>query len=377
MHSVLPILVEATYLISFIMFACFSHFLQVTKFDELLEKVRKQASECSKLTGEKYDHCVATGIAEDVIQMEDKKVQMTKYRDLMSGRLRNYTCSDETMETSKPLRSLHMTIDNKRYNMDILFDSPSAKIWVMHNFISEEECKILEAHGMPRLSRATVAGEDGLSVVSENRKAQQASYNLHQDHEDDPLRGLDSRIRTVTNRHAGYNLQAPGQEDFTIIQYNKDDQYTPHCDGSCDGTDHKAGGRVATAVMYCRTATKGGGTTFTKADVFVKPTSGMATFFSYKGLDGKMEDGYTEHSGCPVLEGEKWITTSWMREGVTQADPWHTFDPSGVKILETRSSSVNEETEVSKYYNIMHICILHTIIKILLNTVNMYIIFIF
>ena len=35
-----------------------------------------------------------------------------------------------------------------------------------------------------------------------------------------------------------------------------------------------------------------------------------------KGSDGRMDDGYTEHSGCPVLEGEKWITTVWMRDGV-------------------------------------------------------------
>ena len=28
----------------------------------------------------------------------------------------------------------------------------------------------------PKLARATVAGEDGTSIVSENRKAQQASY---------------------------------------------------------------------------------------------------------------------------------------------------------------------------------------------------------
>ena len=31
--------------------------------------------------------------------------------------------------------------------------------------------------------------------------------------------------------HSGFKLKPPGQEDFTIIQYNVDDQYTPHCDG--------------------------------------------------------------------------------------------------------------------------------------------------
>jgi len=52
------------------------------------------------------------------------------------------------------------------------------------------------------------------------------------------------------------------------------------------------------------------------------------------GPDGRMDDGYTEHSGCPVLEGEKWITTVWMRDGVDDAHPWTSYDPNGVKMLD-------------------------------------------
>lgn len=52
----------------------------------------------------------------------------------------------------------------------------------------------------------------------------------------------------------------------------------------------------------------------------------------------------TEHSGCPVIEGEKWITTFWMREGVTEADPWTAYDPSGVRMM---TASDDEEGEVS------------------------------
>jgi hypothetical protein len=62
------------------------------------------------------------------------------------------------------------------------------------------------------------------------------------------------------------------------------------------------------------------------------------TFFAYKGSDGRMDDGYTEHTGCPVLEGEKWITTMWMREGVTAEENWTIYDPSGIKILESQSN---------------------------------------
>ena len=86
-------------------------------------------------------------------------------------------------------------------------------------------------------------------------------------------------------------------------------------------------------IIFLKVPERGGATTFTKADIFVKPKVGMATFFSYRGPDGRVDEGYTEHSGCPVLEGEKWITTVWMRDGVSREEPWTMFDPSGVKML--------------------------------------------
>jgi hypothetical protein len=261
---------------------------QMTKFDELLVKVKEKTSSCSLLEGEQFDLCFAKGIADDIIKTEDQKTEIVKYRDLMSSRLRNYTCADETMNTSEPLKSAKVDIRGKVYNTDILYDTPEAKIWVMHDFISENECEVLEKHGRSRLTRATVSGSDGSSYVSETRKAQQATYGSHEHNKNDPLYDLYSRVLEMTNKHAGYELKPDGQEYFTTIQYNKDDQYTPHCDGGCEGDDHKSGGRVATAILYCQVAIKGGGTTFTKTDTFIKPTRGMATFFSYKGPDGKM-----------------------------------------------------------------------------------------
>lgn len=80
---------------------------------------------------------------------------------------------------------------------------------------------------------------------------------------------------------------------------------------------------------------RGGATTFTSADVIVKPEFGTAVFFSYIGSDGGMDDGLTEHSGCPVLEGEKWLGTMWMRKGVSVEQPYTMFDASGgTKITE-------------------------------------------
>lgn len=39
-----------------------------------------------------------------------------------------------------------------------------------------------------------------------------------------------------------------------------------------------------------------------------------------------MDNGFTEHSGCPVYEGEKKIVTQWIRLGVDDENPWDSFN---------------------------------------------------
>ena len=85
-------------------------------------------------------------------------------------------------------------------------------------------------------------------------------------------------------------------------------------------------------VMYCEMppAGSGGATTFTKANVLVKGSPGDSVFFSYLGSDGLMDDGLTEHSGCPVTGGQKFIATMWFRKGVDGVAQQHfKYDPQG------------------------------------------------
>ncbi|MCI19162.1 prolyl 4-hydroxylase subunit alpha-1-like, partial [Trifolium medium] len=47
----------------------------------------------------------------------------------------------------------------------------------------------------------------------------------------------------------------------------------------------------------------------------VKPIKGNAVLFWSMGLDGQ-SDPDSVHGGCPVLAGEKWSATKWMRQSV-------------------------------------------------------------
>jgi hypothetical protein len=63
----------------------------------------------------------------------------------------------------------------------------------------------------------------------------------------------------------------------------------------------------------------------------------MAAFFSYIGPEDRMDTGLTKHSGCPVLEGEKWLCTMWMRKGVSLERPSSALDASGNEKIDPNS----------------------------------------
>ena len=94
------------------------------------------------------------------------------------------------MESSPVLSSYEFTTpDNETYNVDVLLDHTHAKIWTIKNFLKPQECADLMEYGRPRLTRATVAAEDGSSIISEHRKANQAGYDFvpSEKHPTDPL----------------------------------------------------------------------------------------------------------------------------------------------------------------------------------------------
>jgi prolyl 4-hydroxylase len=65
-------------------------------------------------------------------------------------------------------------------------------------------------------------------------------------------------------------------------------------------------------VMYLNTPDGGGATTFPDVGLEVAPVRGNAVFFSYAMAD---PSSLSLHGGAPVLEGEKWVATKWLRMG--------------------------------------------------------------
>jgi len=185
------------------------------------------------------------------------------------------------------------------------------RVIVFGGLLSHEECDELMAMAGKRLARSeTVQTDTGASEVNEARTSQGMFFDRG---ENELCRRIEARI--------GALLQWPVEngEGIQVLHYRPGAEYKPHYDyfdpaQSGTPTILKRGGqRVATMVMYLNDPVIGGGTTFPDVQLEVAPVKGNAVFFSYERAHPVSR---TLHGGAPVVEGEKWVATKWLREGV-------------------------------------------------------------
>ena len=203
---------------------------------------------------------------------------------------------------------LYLDAGDRRVHVLNAMENP--RIVVLGNLLSDEECDALIELAKPRLARSlTVATKTGGEEVNEDRTSNGMFF---QRGEHEVVRRLEARLARL--------LDWPEEngEGLQILHYRPGAEYKPHYDyfdpvEPGTPTILKRGGqRVATIVMYLAEPDKGGGTTFPDVNLVVAPKRGNAVFFSY---DRPHPVTRTLHGGAPVLEGEKWIATKWLREG--------------------------------------------------------------
>lgn len=288
--------------------------------------------------------CIESSVANQMEKANEEIAFQAQIRTQMAEGYENYTCADYDMPTTKAVDTKTWYNNGVVRKVDVLLERPASKVHLVKNFITPEECRAMEEAAEKKLHRATVADGKGGSEHSPNRKAMQAGIKIpwQLEKEGNPLTTISRRVYDYVNHVLDLDIKENGQEDLMSIQYfgrgeddKEPDRYTPHCDGDCNGMEFKEGNRMATMVMYCTIPEVGGATNFRNSGIHVVPEVGSATFFSY--IDPEtfiMDNRFTEHSGCPVIKGEKKIVTQWVRLGVSDEDPWDSFNTLGLKIKE-------------------------------------------
>ena len=185
------------------------------------------------------------------------------------------------------------------------------RVVVFGGLLSHEECDGLVALARTRLARSeTVDNQTGGSEVNAARTSDGMFFE----------RGEFELIDTIERRLAALlNWPLDHGEGLQVLRYRSGAEYKPHhdyFDPSQPGAASilaRGGQRVATLIMYLSSPERGGGTVFPDAGLEVAPIKGNAVFFSY---DRPHQATRTLHGGAPVLAGEKWVATKWLREGV-------------------------------------------------------------
>ena len=200
-------------------------------------------------------------------------------------------------------------------NYTLLNDTPLIKKW--NNFLSKEECQELIEYGKQGLVPGKVVNANGDSIV--NYAHRNASVSITDSPE--VLLKLDS-IRDKISEYI--EMDKSRFEKCTITHYAVGQNFKTHPDYfiSLDTEIHKkathqrckmGGNRVSTVILYLNDVIKGGETYFPWLNLKIKSEQGNMVQFDYDYEDF-MNNIHSEHAGMPVLEGEKWIITIWVRE---------------------------------------------------------------
>jgi prolyl 4-hydroxylase len=213
---------------------------------------------------------------------------------------------------AEPLRlPKGVVLDAAGHAVEVGFSMENPNIALLEGLLTDSECDALVGASAGKLERSLVVDrQSGGQLPSEVRSSEGAHF---QRGENDLIRAIEARISALTG------LRLEQGEPLQILHYGLKGEYLPHHD-YFDPMDPgtavilKTGGqRIATLVIYLNTPEEGGGTHFPELDLEVKARKGSAVYFEYMNKSGQI-DSRSLHAGLPVLKGEKWIATKWLRE---------------------------------------------------------------
>jgi prolyl 4-hydroxylase len=185
------------------------------------------------------------------------------------------------------------------------------RVIVFGSLFSKEECQQLMDLASPKLDRSRTV--DRVTGGEEVNDARTSDGMFFQRGEGELVTKLEKRMAELMN------WPYENGEGLQILRYGPGNRYEPHndyFDPKDSGTPvilARGGQRVATLIVYLQSPEKGGGTVFPDVGFEVAPIAGNAVFFSYNKPHATTK---TLHGGQPIIQGEKWIATKWVRERV-------------------------------------------------------------
>jgi prolyl 4-hydroxylase len=181
---------------------------------------------------------------------------------------------------------------------------------LLGDVLDPAECDALIALARPRLRTSTVAAARHSNAIVEDRTSDSMFFGVG---ETSLIAALDERISAIMGSPIDHG------EGLQVIRYRVGAMVKPHFDfllpshGDNEQSLRRSGQRISTLVAYLNDVEMGGETVFPEAGVTVCARRGQAIYFEYCNSSNQL-DPLSVHAGAPVLSGEKWALTKWMRQ---------------------------------------------------------------
>ena len=185
--------------------------------------------------------------------------------------------------------------------IDIITRLEEPLIVILGNVLSYEECDELINLSKDKLQRSKIGAT---REVNEQRTSNSMFF---EESENELVARVEKRISSIMN------IPIEHGEGIQILQYNPGQEYKAHYDFFSSTSKIANNNRISTLVMYLNDVEQGGETFFPKLNFSVSPQKGMAVYFEYFYNDENLNK-LTLHGGAPVITGEKWVATQWMRK---------------------------------------------------------------
>ncbi|XP_010417065.1 PREDICTED: prolyl 4-hydroxylase 13-like [Camelina sativa] len=202
----------------------------------------------------------------------------------------------------------------------------SPRVFYLRNFATKQQCEAIIDMAKPKLKPSKLALRKGETAdTTRNVRTSTGVFISADEDESGLLDAIEEKIASATRIPSDY------YESFNILRYQLGQKYDSHYDAFNPAEyGPQRSQRLVTFLLFLSTVKEGGETMFPFENgrnmngsydyekcigLKVKPRQGDAIFF-YNLFPNKTIDQTSLHGSCPVIKGEKWVATKWIRDQI-------------------------------------------------------------
>ncbi|XP_063615193.1 prolyl 4-hydroxylase subunit alpha-1-like [Penaeus indicus] len=238
-------------------------------------------------------------------------------------------CRGELMMTAEEASQLHCHVSSRGspyltlqpIKYEELHYSP--EMYMFYDVLSDAEIRAIQDTAKSKLARSHVLSKERLSEI----RVSQTAWLANSTHP--ALPEINRRISHITGLHVFEGpFENRGGEELQVLSYGVGGHYQYHMDHffkiyhrsqwnttKADKGTLISGERLATWMFYLSDVEAGGWTAFPKARISVAPVKGAAVMWYNLKENGDC-NWRSQHGGCPVILGHKWVANKWISEHI-------------------------------------------------------------